>query len=664
MSENRSRNKIYLEDIPLQDAWASFIETLEEAGLWEPLGIEEILVQEALGRITAEPIWADISSPHYHSSAMDGYAIRAVDTAGANDRSPVTLEIGTQALYVDTGDPIPEWSNAVVPIENVEPVGKTEQGRAVEAICIRAPLSPWNHVRSMGEDMVATELVLPSGHILRPVDLGAIAGSGHTTVQVWRKPRVTIIPTGSELIPPSPDAAPGEILEYNSLVLGAQVESWGGVPIRRPIIPDDFDRICSEVTKVVEDSDLILIIAGSSAGSEDHTAKVVTSLGTLLVHGVAVRPGHPVILGVIQASEESSSGGSPRAVPVVGVPGYPVSAALTGEIFVEPLLAQWLGRQKQKPPTMRAIMTRKIHSSLGDDEFLRVTVGQVGDRLVAAPLSRGAGVITSLVRADGLVRIPSGAQGIHAGEEVEVDLYRDPEEIRKTILVLGSHDLTLDLIAQHLALRGARLASANLGSLGGLFALQRKEAHLAGSHLLDPESGEYNLRYVEEYLSDLSLIILALVNREQGLILQSGNPNGIQKLEDLSHKPLSFVNRQRGSGTRLLLDYHLERLGIPTDEVQGYDQEEYTHLAVSAAVASGRADCGLGIRAAAAALNLDFIPLFNERYDLIIPLEHYTSPKLVPLLEVLEDPIFRSTVDSRPGYDASVMGKIIAKIEH
>ena len=652
-----SQEKIYLHDIPLSEAWSRLIQALEEASLWEPLQEEEIPLDQALGRVTAQPIWAKASSPHYHAAAMDGFALRSRDTANASDRSPITLEIPSEAIYVDTGDAMPDWADAVIPIENVEPVASEGDRTEWKTIRLRKALAPWTHVRPMGEDMVATELVLPAGQVLRPVDLGVIAGSGHAMVQVWRKPKVAIIPTGTELIPVGANAKPGEILEYNSLVLAAQVESWGGVATRYPITPDHFNRIREATLDAAQSNDLILINAGSSAGSEDFTAGVIESLGEVLVHGIAVRPGHPVILGMIHRDDDSE-----QSVPVIGVPGYPVSAVLTGEIFVQPLLSRWLDLQYQAKETIRAVMTQKVHSSLGDDEYLRVTVGKVGDRVIAAPLSRGAGVITSLVRADGIVQIPSGVQGLHAGEVVDVHLYRSPAEIEQTILVQGSHDLTIDLIAQYLSQKGLRLSSANLGSLGGLIALRRGEAHLAGSHLLDPESGEYNLRYIKEYLPETPVVVLALVKRDQGLIVQKGNPKGIESLKDLNREEITFINRQRGAGTRLMLDYQLEQMDILPKDIRGYEREEYTHLAVAAAVSSGLADCGLGIHAAASALGLSFLPLFQERYDLVIPTKFYESELLIPLLEILEDENFRRTVEALPGYDTSVMGTIIERI--
>ncbi|MBK9927192.1 MAG: molybdopterin biosynthesis protein [Anaerolineales bacterium] len=655
---------VYLHDIPLSQAQARLKQALQDADLWRVLGAEVIPLNEnALGRVTSEPVWAKMSSPHYHASAMDGFAVRAVKTNGAMPSTPVTLELGSDAEYVDTGDPLPGWANAVIPIENVESLDEhgniTKEIRDPASIRIRASVAPWSHVRPLGEDIVATQLVLSAGHILKPADLGAIAAAGHQEINVARKPKVAILPTGTELVPIGSKLKAGDILEYNSLVLAAQVKAMGGEPTRYPITKDDFGLICQRVEEAAQEHDLVLLNAGSSAGAEDFSAKVVESLGTLLVHGVAVRPGHPVILGTIDRRRQTMVNGPSSIVPIVGVPGYPVSAALTIDIFVEPLIATWLGRRPNELATETALLTRKIVSPAGDDDFVRVAVGKVGDKLLAAPLSRGAGVITSLVQADGLALIPSGTQGMEAGEKVQVRLYRSKAEIERTILAIGSHDLTLDLMAQFLAERDRRLASANVGSQGGLIALRRGEAHFAGSHLLNPETGEYNISYIRQYMPNIPVTVVALVGREQGLIVSKGNPKRINALSDLIRPEVQFVNRQRGAGTRVLLDYHLNLMTISSNSIEGYLQEEYTHLGVAASVASGRADCGLGIAAAAQALDLDFIPLFQERYDLVIPKQFADDELLTPLFGLLADSAFRKAVSQLTGYDVSVMGTII-----
>ncbi len=652
MGEERN---IYLHDIPLEDAWMVFSGALQRAGQWGPLPAEEVPIAEARGRVTAAPIWARISAPHYHASAMDGYAVRARDTLGATETAPVTLEEGTPettsrpALAVNTGQPLPDWADAVIMIEHVQPLGGGQ-------LQIRSAVAPWQHVRPMGEDMVATELVLPANHLLRPVDLGAVAASGHATVSVRRRPLVAILATGSELVQPGDPLRPGDVIEFNSLVLAGQVEEWGGLPRRLPPVPDDPARIRAAVQAAASAADLLLIIAGSSAGSEDHTAGVVRDLGDLLVHGVAVRPGHPVVLGMVDAAG--------RRVPVIGVPGYPVSAALTGEIFVQPLLARWLGRPPELPPTIEGELTRKVASPIGDEEYLRVTVGRVGDRVLVTPLGRGAGVISSLVRADGIVRIPRFSEGHNAGEHVTVHLYRSPHTIEHTALISGSHDLTLDLLAQFLAERhpAYRLVSAHVGSLGGLIALGRGQAHLAGCHLLDVETGEYNVAYVHRYVPDKAVRLITLVGRVQGLIVAPGNPRQITGIADLAREDIRFVNRQRGAGTRLLFDHLLAVAGLRPEQIAGYEHEQITHLAVAAAVRSGQADTGMGVLAAARALELDFIPLATERYDLALALEHADVPPVRATLELLHDPDFRAAVAALPGYDISRMGTIAADV--
>jgi len=652
---------VYLQDIPVEEAVKLLQQKLTEQDLWGVLGIETIPVDEnALGRVLAEPIWAAISSPHYHSAAMDGFAVHSSKTEGATLTQPLELAVGEGAVYVDTGDPLPDWADAVIPIEQVEPLtpdGKLSQDiRHPSSIRIRSAIVPWQNIRPMGEDIVATQLVLPSGHILRAFDLGAIAASGWSEIKVTRKPRVAIIPTGDELVSIGSPIKPGDIIEYNSIVLAAQIRSYGGEARRYPIVKDKFTEIQQVVKAAAGMHDLILLNAGSSAGAEDFSAAVIQSLGEVFVHGIAVRPGHPVIMGMVKDN------GNTKKVPIIGVPGYPVSAALTNEIFIKPILERWLGMHPAENPQIEAVMTKKITSPAGDDDYIRVVVGKVGERVCAAPLSRGAGVITSLTQADGLIVVPRGTQGVEAGEKVKVNLLRPVSQIDRTILAIGSHDVSLDVLAQYVAKRNGRLVSANVGSLGGLIALKRGEAHLAGSHLLEPETGIYNIPYIKQYLSGMEVYLIGFALRTQGLIVLPGNPDNINSLEDLVRPDITFINRQSGAGTRVLLDYELKKGGIDPRSIKGYDRQEFTHLAVAAAVASKRASCGLGIAAAAQALGLDFIPLFQEEYDLVIPAVYYESPLLKPLMETLVDEEFRKQVQQLPGYDFSPIGKFLAHI--
>ena len=633
---------MYLEDIPLEEALARFWSALDAAGGLAPLPGESVPVEDVLGRVTAEPVFAAMSVPHYHAAAMDGIAVRAEETNGATETTPLRLVPGAQAVWVDTGEPLPAEMNAVIMAEHVQELPNG-------TLAIMAPAPPWQHVRPMGEDIVATELVLPESHLLRPVDLGAATAAGHRELRVRRRPRVAILPTGTELVEPGGELKPGEVVDFNSPVLAGQVREWGGEPTRFSPTPDDFNLLLARVQEALAEHDLVVINAGSSAGSEDHTARVVAEAGRLLVHGVAIRPGHPLILGV-----------APAGKALLGIPGYPVSTILTSELFLRPLLFRLLDLPLPERPTLRATMTRKLLSPMGEDEVVRVKLGQVGERVVAAPLSRGAGVIMSMVRADGLVRIPRFSEGVHAGAEVDVELLRPEAQVRRTVVAIGSHDLALDLLSAEMARTtpGASLASANVGSMGGLLALARNEAHLAGSHLLDEATGEYNVAAVERYLPGRRVVIVTLAGRIQGLMVPPGNPKRIEALTDLARPDVQFVNRQRGSGTRVLLDYRLRQSAIDPLGISGYDREEYTHLAVAAAVASGAADAGLGILAAARALGLEFLPLLEERYDLVIPREHHESAHLQPLLRAVAGEPFRHRVAALGGYNVSAMGQV------
>jgi putative molybdopterin biosynthesis protein len=457
---------------------------------------------------------------------------------------------------------------------------------------------------------------------------------------------VAIIPTGDEIRPVGSDLEPGDILDTNSMMLAAQAREVGCEARVADIVPDDPSLITAALRAAAAEADLVLLIAGSSAGRDDYTARVVADAGTLAVHGVAVRPGHPVVLGAVDAT------------PVVGVPGYPVSAALTFDIFAAPALAELEGAAPRERPSTTAHLARKLPSAIGMDDWVRVRLGRVRHRVVATPLPRGAGVLTSLVRADGLLVVPSGVEGHHAGEEVRIELLRGLGEIDRTIVAIGSHDLVLDLAAS--ALRAAdpliTLASSNVGSLGGLVALRDGLCHLAGSHLLDPATGEYTLPYVDKLLGG-DVAVVRLVHRDQGLIVAPGNPLGLTGVEDLTRPDLRYVNRQRGAGTRALLDHELSRRGIDPGAVPGYAREEHTHLAVAAAVAAGRADTGLGILAAARAFDLDFVPVAQEPYDLVV--RDTDDALLAPLWTLLASAEFRTAVEELGGYSCVETGRRI-----
>ena len=613
----------------------------------DPPRMETLAVPDAVGRILAQPVFARLSAPHFHAAAMDGIAVRAEDTFGATETEPRQLNISRQAFAINTGHVLPPDTDAVIMIEQVNDLG---DGR----VEIEAPAFPWQHVRRMGEDIVATELLFPRNHAVSPYCVGALLAGGIFEVNVYSRPRVLIIPTGSELLEWQGDATvtpgPGQVLETNAYMLSKLVEAAGGTFKRHEIIADDPQAIQIAVTKgLAEGFDMVLIVGGSSAGSEDYAKTVVAALGEILVHGVTIMPGKPVLAGDVQGQA------------VFGIPGYPVSAIIAFEQFVRPLIRRFIGQPEDIPECAAVQTTRKIPSKLGLEEFLRVKLGQVDGRLVAAPLPRGAGCITTITEADGLLRIPSNAEGLLEGENSTVELLRPRAALEKTVLIVGSHDNTLDILADEIR-RGASgfsLSSSHVGSMGGLMALKRGVCHLAGAHLLDTADGSYNRSYVRNYLPDMDVRLVNLVLRDQGLLVPKGNPRHIRGLEDLAREDLRFINRQGGSGTRILLDFRLEQLVIRPEAINGYMDEEFTHMAVAVAVLSGTADVGLGIQAAARALDLDFIPVVTEQYDLVIPERFYSTEGLQVLLNTIGSDDFKRRVEALGGYSTEMTGRLI-----
>lgn len=608
---------------------------------------EMVPTPEAVGRVLAEPVAARLSSPHFHAAAMDGIAVRAIDTFGAHPAKPKTLAVGESAFFVNTGHVMPTGTDAVIMIENVQ---EHEAGRVV----IEAPAFPWQYVRKMGEDIVATEMLFARRHRVTPYCIGALLAAGHFEVKVLRKPRLVIQPTGSELVDwrrqKEFQLLPGQAIESNAYVLGKLAEAAGARYERLELLGDDLDTIAGAVQAAVEKgADAVMIVGGSSAGSEDYARAVIERLGEILVHGVTMMPGKPTIVGRIGST------------PVFGMPGYPVSTIIAFEQLVEPLLARMLGQPPASRERVDVYPTRKIPSKLGLEEFVRVKIGQVGDRLVATTLPRGAGQITSITEADGIIRIPSQLEGLAEGEPVAAELLKPLAVIGRTVVVVGSHDNTLDLLADELRAQGAdlSLSSSHVGSLGGLMAVKRGVCHVAGTHLLDERTGAYNLADIKKYLPDVTVRLVHLVMRDQGLMVPAGNPKGIQGLEDLRREDVRLINRQGGSGTRILLDYRLRQLEIDPAQVAGYTDEEFTHMAVAAAVISGAADVGLGISAAARALGLDFIPVVTEQYDLLIPGACFDSDPIQTMLRVIRSEAFKRRVDALGGYHTERTGEIL-----
>lgn len=638
------QRKIYLDMHSLVEAQQIFWSRFKD----HDTGEETVPSRSALGRVTAGPISARQSSPSFHSAAMDGLAVHAEDTFSARDDAPLTLRLDIgQAILINTGYPLPPQANAVIMIENVL---LSDDG--TEAV-IRAPVYPWQHVRKVGEDIVATELLFPTGHQLRPPDIGALLTGGCATVRVRRRPKVVIIPTGSELIPleECPETVPvGKTIESNATVLAGLAEQVGAEVTITPIIRDDYDAIKAALQKAVTaEVDLILLNAGSSAGSADYTVRIIEELGEVLVHGITIMPGKPTILGTI--------GGK----PVVGVPGYPVSAIIAMEQLVVPLIAHMQGVNVTPPEIIKAVLAKDMPSKSGIEEFRRMIVGRINDTFVAVPLKQGAGAITTLTRANGIFRIAAASEGEIHGREVEIELLVPRPQAERTLLCTGSHDLCLDVLGDFLNKQDPAypLASTHVGSLGGIMALKQGMCHLAGSHLLDPTDGSYNTSYIRKHLTGRDIRIVTLVYREQGFIVAKGNPKKITTVHDLFGKDIRFINRQAGSGTRVLLDYELSRHNLDSDAINGYQQDEYTHMAVAVAVLSGKADAGLGIKSAARALGLDFVPLVEERYDLLIPGKLIETPMIEAVLATINTTEFQRTVEGMGGYSTRETGHLV-----
>jgi putative molybdopterin biosynthesis protein len=639
------KRNVYLQMTSLEAARKAVMVAFESA---MACGVETLSTPEAVGRILAAPVTAGFSSPHFHAAAMDGIAVAAKTTYGAHESRPKMLRLGVDAFPVNTGHVLPQGTDAVIMIEAVQTVDERQ-------VQIEAPAFPWQHVRKMGEDIVATELLFARYHRVTPYCVGALLSAGLFEVQVLRRPKVVIIPTGSELVDwrttPPEAIKPGQVIESNAYVLSAMVAAAGGVCERYEKLSDDPDAIQNAIRQAVADDSVhaVMLSGGSSAGSEDFARSAIAAQGEVLVHGVTMMPGKPVIVGKVSQK------------PVFGIPGYPVSAIIAFEQLVAPLLARWLGQPEPRRHQVDVRLTRKVASKLGVEEFVRVKIGRVGEKMVATALPRGAGQITSITEADGIVRIPAQLEGVNTDQPVKAELLRELGQIDRTVMMVGSHDNTLDLLADELRAQntGFSLSSSHVGSMGGLMAIKRGVCHAAGIHLLDENDGSYNVSYVRKYLAGMDVRMVQLVLRDQGLIVPKGNPKQIGGLEDLGCQEVQFINRQGGSGTRILLDFRLKQLGIPPDRISGYANEEFTHMAVAAAVLSGAADVGLGIQAAARALDLDFIPVVIEQYDLAIPAEYFDTPAIQSLLNVIRSDAFKTRVNAMGGYHTKRTGEVV-----
>ena len=624
----------YLSNIPVEEASTALIEALQHAGLKPRTTM--VPVPEALGRVTAEPLYAAISAPHYHACAMDGIALKAALTFGATATTPVEVQAGDYVV-VDTGDVLPVEADAVVMVEDV----LLQEGQTLGEGPVRllASVAPWDNVRQIGEDICAGEMLATSGQAIEPAAQGAMLAAGVGEVCVYDRPVVGIIPTGDEVVPPSAHPGPGDVMEFNSTIFGNMVRQWGGQPKTFGIVPDDREALRTTLEAALDECDVVLLNAGSSAGRDDYASEVIGQVAEVVCHGLAIKPGKPAILAYAGTK------------PVLGVPGYPVSGIVVIEEVLRPIMALLAGTQLEVPTT-QAVLSRQINSSLKYREFVRVRMGKVGDKIIASPLPRGAGVVTSFVKADGLLSIPQNSEGLEAGSSVSVRLLRPLQAIEQAVVVTGSHDPLIDELAQivHAADPRITLASTHVGSMGAITAAKRGENHCGGVHLLDEDTGTYNVPYIESLFPQGGVRLVECVYRSQGLMVAPGNPHGIASLADLTREGLRYVNRQKGSGTRILADYVCKQEGIDSSHIYGYDHEEFTHTAVAALVEAGSADAGMGIYSAAAMYGLDFVPVCEEQYDLLVPDYAWDTPGIQALLAALASPAFAERMQQMGGY--------------
>jgi putative molybdopterin biosynthesis protein len=631
----------YLTNIPLDEAVQTYLAALQSRGM--TYKTEIVSTSNALGRVTSRAVYANICAPHYNAAAMDGIALDAARTFGATETTPVTLE-EDDFIRVDTGDPLPAGCDAVVMIEDV-----IENAGAVN---LYSAAAPWQHIRQIGEDISAGDMIIPSFTSISPSCMGAMLAAGVMQVEVVKKPVVGIIPTGDEIVQPTDNPGQGDIIEFNSTIFSGMLTEWGCVPKVYPIARDEPDQIENAVKLAIRECDAVILNAGSSAGTEDYSAQAIRNTGEVILHGIAIKPGKPAILGVAVGKNPSG------IVPVLGVPGYPVSGIIVLERLFKPVMEMLTLREPAKTEEIEAVISRRLTSTLKYREFVRARLGVVGGRTVAVPLNRGAGVVSSFVKADGIIDIPQDAEGYEAGEKVKVRLLRSPDKIAHMLVITGSHDPLLDEVTDIMRRRwhDSLVASSHVGSMGGIMAIKRSEAHLGGIHLLDEATGIYNIPYLKKYFPDGGVVLVECVERVQGLMVPPGNPKGIKDFTNLAG--LEYVNRQKGSGTRILCDYLAKQKNLDTSTIRGYDREEFTHTAVAAAIAAGTADTGMGILSAAKIYGLDFIPICEEQYDLLVAQEALELESVQRLLEVLKSQEFAQRLQRLGGYTLKTPGEV------
>lgn len=619
-----------------------------------PRRLERIAIWDALGRILAEDIVSSVDVPGFDRAMLDGYAVRAEDTFWADEDNPVELrvvgrasaghpfpgEVGRgEAVEVATGAPIPRGANAVVREEFTV--------RRDQTVIVMRAASPGENIQGAGSDIRVGETLVYRGTRLSPREIGILAAAGIREVTVISKPRVGIFSTGDELAQPGERLDYGKIYDVNSSTLFTSVIEDGGDPVFLGILPDDYESIKRALSESMDENDIILISGSTSVGAGDVIYRVLEELGPpgVLVHGIAIHPGKPTVIA------------EARGKLIIGLPGYPTSCLTVYRELVSPLIRRWSSRL---PETEREIIARaaeRIHGERGRRDLLPVHL-VMDEEPLAFPVPTGSEAISTLSRADGYIIMDEMREIIEEGEEVRVRLFVDRIADAS---VIGSHCLGLEIILAEMRDRGLLVKFVPVGSYGGFKAIARGEADISGVHALDPETMEYNVTLLRKFSLEDEAILLRGYSRIQGLIVRKGNPKGIRGIRDLlEREDVVIINRNKGSGTRVLLDHLLrketESLGMSFEEgvsrIRGYWSEAKSHNAVAAAVKNGIADVGIGIKTVAKLYDLDFIPLMEERYDFLVRKRSLTKRAVEEFLEIIRDPGIRRRINSLEGLRA------------
>jgi putative molybdopterin biosynthesis protein len=625
----------YLQSVKLEDA-LNILKDVYKSSSYLPQK-ETISVYDSLHRIAFSSVYATVSSPSYNASAMDGVTTKSVLTENASESTPITIQ-KEDYVQVNTGNVIPDHFDTVVMIEDIVE-------HPDKSITIIKSHGLYENIRPIGEDIAMGDMILPRNSIITPIHISALLAGGIREIEVLKKPTVAIIPTGDEIVTNINQLEKGKIVDSNSYFMKNELLTINASPTVFTVCEDDYDILEETILKASKQYDLVLIGAGSSAGTKDYANLVIKNNGTLLVHGISIKPGKPTIIGMINNT------------PIIGIPGYPVSTYISFELIVKSLIALMTSQRPMSHTIVKAKVSKKIYSSLKNKEYIRVQLGNVNNELIATPLSRGAGITMSLVRADGLLIVERLNEGYQKGDVVDILLLNKNIDVSNTLVSIGSHDVLLDIVNDLMSHDGYHLSSSHVGSFSGVLSMKTQEAHIAPVHILSID-GTYNDFLIEKYLSDEYHLVKG-VSRVQGLYVKKGNPKNIKSLEDLQRKDVHFVNRQKGSGTRILLDYLLDKKSIDPNQINGYSYELTTHTLVAASVLDERYDTGLGVQSVASMYDLDFIEISHEEYDFLLHKNTLKLDSYKHFISVLQSKEFREKLHALGGYKLNNIGAII-----